>query len=112
LLINPNTTAAAPAAITAAIAPATTGLKTQARRLSLLSQVLVLGADLYQSYGPQIFPRSTPYAGRFPDVGAKMVFASADIFDVTVLIVQHCIMDTAGELSFAPDAYLKAKFRR
>jgi hypothetical protein len=87
MLIDPDTTTTAAAAITTITAAATTGLKTQARRLGLLSQVLVLGADLHQSHSPQIFPSSTPYPRGCPDIDAKMVFASTDILDVTVLIV-------------------------
>jgi hypothetical protein len=87
LLIDPDTTAATTTAITATTTATTTSLKAQARRLSLLSQVLVLGADLYQSHGPQIFPRSTLYAGRVPDVSAEMVSIAIDILDVAILIV-------------------------
>jgi hypothetical protein len=86
LSVDPNTAAAA-AAITTAITTAATSLKTQARWLSLLSQVLVLGADLYQSHSPQIFPSSAPYPGGFPDVSAEMVSIFIDILDVAILIV-------------------------
>jgi hypothetical protein len=104
-LLNPDSAAAA---ATPFITAGASGLKTQARGLSLLSQVRIVRADLRQGHRPQIDAAAALHPGCIPNVDTQTIPVSVNIFDIAVPIVQDCIVHAGRNLTLKPDANLKA----